>query len=176
MAPKFALFTKGSKLPLNKGFKNMFWVTIVLRSTLDIKMMNLRFPKNAKISLQISISSAFRYSIKSKWFSDLICAEKQMCALVRSINNIVECCYITILVWYDTGSLIKLSFAQSVFLWKRLISCMGLLSLRALVKTPFSTKKYWYFCRISLAINIYVYPLVQVHFSITVIFITILTS
>ena len=23
MAPKFALFTKGSKLPLNKGFKNM---------------------------------------------------------------------------------------------------------------------------------------------------------
>ena len=24
MAPKFALFLKGSKLPLNKGFKNMF--------------------------------------------------------------------------------------------------------------------------------------------------------
>ena len=24
MAPKFALFIKGSKLPLNKGFKNMF--------------------------------------------------------------------------------------------------------------------------------------------------------
>ena len=24
MAPKFALFTKGPKLPLNKGFKNMF--------------------------------------------------------------------------------------------------------------------------------------------------------
>ena len=24
MAPKFALFTKGSKLPLNKGLKNMF--------------------------------------------------------------------------------------------------------------------------------------------------------
>ena len=24
MAPKFALFTKGSKLLLNKGFKNMF--------------------------------------------------------------------------------------------------------------------------------------------------------
>ena len=24
IAPKFALFTKGSKLPLNKGFKNMF--------------------------------------------------------------------------------------------------------------------------------------------------------
>ena len=24
VAPKFALFTKGSKLPLNKGFKNMF--------------------------------------------------------------------------------------------------------------------------------------------------------
>ena len=24
MAPKFALFTKGSKLPVNKGFKNMF--------------------------------------------------------------------------------------------------------------------------------------------------------
>ena len=24
MAPKFPLFTKGSKLPLNKGFKNMF--------------------------------------------------------------------------------------------------------------------------------------------------------
>ena len=23
MAPKFALFTKGSKLPLNKGFKDM---------------------------------------------------------------------------------------------------------------------------------------------------------
>ena len=26
MAPKFALFTKGSRLPLNKGFKNMFEV------------------------------------------------------------------------------------------------------------------------------------------------------
>ena len=24
MAPKFALFIKGSKLPLNQGFKNMF--------------------------------------------------------------------------------------------------------------------------------------------------------
>ena len=24
MAPKFAVFTKGSKLPLKKGFKNMF--------------------------------------------------------------------------------------------------------------------------------------------------------
>ena len=24
MAPKFALFTKGSKLPLNRGFKNIF--------------------------------------------------------------------------------------------------------------------------------------------------------
>ena len=24
IAPKFALFTKGSNLPLNKGFKNMF--------------------------------------------------------------------------------------------------------------------------------------------------------
>ena len=24
MAPKFALFTKASKLPLKKGFKNMF--------------------------------------------------------------------------------------------------------------------------------------------------------
>ena len=30
MAPKFALFTKGSKLPLNKGFKNMFEFLIVL--------------------------------------------------------------------------------------------------------------------------------------------------
>ena len=36
MAPKFALFTKGSKLPLNKGFKKYVWVTIVLRSTLDL--------------------------------------------------------------------------------------------------------------------------------------------
>ena len=35
MAPKFALFTKGSKLPLNKGFKNMFELQ-VLRSTLDM--------------------------------------------------------------------------------------------------------------------------------------------
>ena len=33
MAPKFALFTKGSKLPLNKGFKNMF--TTVLCSALN---------------------------------------------------------------------------------------------------------------------------------------------
>ena len=37
MAPKFALFTKGSKLPLNKGFKNMF--TIVLRSTLELCLL-----------------------------------------------------------------------------------------------------------------------------------------
>ena len=35
MAPKFALLTKGSKLPLKKGFKNMFEL-LVLRSTLDL--------------------------------------------------------------------------------------------------------------------------------------------
>ena len=29
MAPKFALFTKGSKLPLNQGFQNTFLVTTV---------------------------------------------------------------------------------------------------------------------------------------------------
>ena len=39
MAPKFALFTKGSKLPLNKGFKKYVWVTIVLRSTLEMIFM-----------------------------------------------------------------------------------------------------------------------------------------
>ena len=35
MAPKFALFTKGSKLPLNKGFKKYVRVTTALRSTLE---------------------------------------------------------------------------------------------------------------------------------------------
>ena len=30
MAPKFALFTKGSKLPLNKGFKNLSYYSLAL--------------------------------------------------------------------------------------------------------------------------------------------------
>ena len=36
MAPKFALFTKGSKLALNQGFQNRFLVTTVSRQALDI--------------------------------------------------------------------------------------------------------------------------------------------
>ena len=36
MAPKFASFTKGSKLPLNQGFQNRFLVTTVSRQALDI--------------------------------------------------------------------------------------------------------------------------------------------
>ena len=44
MAPKFALFTKGSKLFLNKGFKNMFeLITTVLRSTLDMRGIPILF-------------------------------------------------------------------------------------------------------------------------------------
>ena len=35
MAPKFALFTNGSKLPLNQGFQNRFLVTTVSRQALD---------------------------------------------------------------------------------------------------------------------------------------------
>ena len=34
-APKFALFTKGSKLPLNQGFQNRSFVTTVSRQALD---------------------------------------------------------------------------------------------------------------------------------------------
>ena len=37
MAPKFALFTKGSKLPLNQGFQKRFLVTTVSRQALDIQ-------------------------------------------------------------------------------------------------------------------------------------------
>ena len=36
MAPKFALFAKGSKLPLNQDFQNRFLVTTVSRQALDI--------------------------------------------------------------------------------------------------------------------------------------------
>ena len=36
MAPKFALFTKGTKLPLNQGFQNRFLVTTVSRQALDL--------------------------------------------------------------------------------------------------------------------------------------------
>ena len=36
MAPKFALFTKGSKMPLNQGFQNRFLVTTVSRQALDM--------------------------------------------------------------------------------------------------------------------------------------------
>ena len=37
MAPKFALFTKGSKLPPKQGFQKYVWVTTVLHSTLDLQ-------------------------------------------------------------------------------------------------------------------------------------------
>ena len=36
MAPKFALFIKGTKMPLNQGFQNRFLVTTVSRQALDI--------------------------------------------------------------------------------------------------------------------------------------------
>ena len=37
MAPKFALFTNESKLPLNKCFQNRFLVTTVSRQALDMQ-------------------------------------------------------------------------------------------------------------------------------------------
>ena len=37
MAPKFALFKKGVQVAPKQGFQKYVWVTIVLRSTLDIK-------------------------------------------------------------------------------------------------------------------------------------------
>ena len=39
MAPKFELFTKGSKLPLNKGFQKYVWVTTVLCSSLELWLL-----------------------------------------------------------------------------------------------------------------------------------------
>ena len=39
---KFALFTKGSKLPLNQGFQNRILVTTVSRQTLDISEIMLK--------------------------------------------------------------------------------------------------------------------------------------
>ena len=44
MAPKFALFTKGSKLPLNQGFQNRFLVTTVSRQALGMwERVNIMF-------------------------------------------------------------------------------------------------------------------------------------
>ena len=43
MAPKFALFTKGSKLPLNQGFQNRFLVITVSRQALNFPMDKLIF-------------------------------------------------------------------------------------------------------------------------------------
>ena len=37
MAPKFALFTKRSNFAPKQGFQKYIWVTIVLRSTLDME-------------------------------------------------------------------------------------------------------------------------------------------
>ena len=49
MAPKFALFTKGSKLALNQGFQNRFLVTTVSRQALDIHVnIILPFPTYKK--------------------------------------------------------------------------------------------------------------------------------
>ena len=42
MAPKFSLFTKGSKLPLNQGSQNRFLVTTVSRQALDIQIYTRR--------------------------------------------------------------------------------------------------------------------------------------
>ena len=39
MAPKFALFTKGTTLPLNQGFQNRFLVTTVSHQALDLFMI-----------------------------------------------------------------------------------------------------------------------------------------
>ena len=40
MAPKFALFTKESNLPLNQGFQNRFLVTTVSRQALEMYCLN----------------------------------------------------------------------------------------------------------------------------------------
>ena len=82
MAPKFALFTKGSKLPLNKGFKNMFeW----LQSCAE----PLTYAKLARNS----IKPLWRYWLEMVWaaFSENIlfqlCAQwtlKSACTSSRS--------------------------------------------------------------------------------------------
>ena len=51
MTPKFALFTKESKLLLNKGFKNMF-VTTVLRSALKLSLIQCYFSIHVRHKLQ----------------------------------------------------------------------------------------------------------------------------
>ena len=57
MAPKFALFTKGSKLPLNKGFKNMFELLRSYAQPSIYTHCHYLAPVHAKafISLQLSI-------------------------------------------------------------------------------------------------------------------------
>ena len=57
MAPKFALFTKGSKLPLNKGFKNMFELLQSCAQPSIYTHCHYLAPVHAKafISLQLSI-------------------------------------------------------------------------------------------------------------------------
>ena len=62
MAPKFVLFTKGSKLPLNKGFKNMF----ELYYRLELNPRYVVISSNIKINDEVS--REFEVSRELNWF------------------------------------------------------------------------------------------------------------
>ena len=56
MAPKFALFTKASKLPLNQGFQNRFKVTTVSRQALEMVGVQRRLQQCSIVSRPVHLT------------------------------------------------------------------------------------------------------------------------
>ena len=108
MAPKFALFTKGSKLPLNKGFKNMFellqscaqpsiWSLLDQNIVWKSKAKNEPFHPRSPIQIPLQ-----RVQIQMRWLvmSHLI----RIYTVCHSYQDL-HCCYSVIDFW------LKLLFA-----------------------------------------------------------------
>ena len=62
MAPKFALFIKESKLPLNKGFKNMFEL-----QQSCAQPSNYGTPQSSKVCMQNQSATMFRGIVKEEY-------------------------------------------------------------------------------------------------------------
>ena len=86
MASKFALFTKGSKLPLNKGFQNRLLVTTVSRQALDMNIYNTlqrigtheneEWPARGSVNAKhVALSKKKQCSL---WINDIICQNKKV--------------------------------------------------------------------------------------------------
>ena len=82
MAPKFDLFTKGSKLPLNKGFKNMFELLQSCAQPSTCGTLSKGIITYIQLTLVISNSNGL-----SEILRDIRTSTYQICRIEKKLNQ-----------------------------------------------------------------------------------------